>query len=125
MRSLNATVLGPLASGMVAAGLACRQAARAPARSPDAGAMVTVYVAPGIADRVMGRLQLVAARHQWALSVRTDSADRRQCGPLGRQHSAGLRSRRPGAADGGCRAALMPTVRRDRPALLAESHAIP
>jgi hypothetical protein len=74
MRSLNATVLGSLASGMVAAGLACRQAARAPARPPDAGAMVTVYVAPGIADRVMGRLQLVAARHQWALSVRTDSA---------------------------------------------------
>jgi hypothetical protein len=74
MRSRNATVLGPLASAVVAAGLACRQAARAPARPRDAGAMVTVYVAPAIADRVMGRLQLVAARHQWALSVRTDSA---------------------------------------------------
>jgi hypothetical protein len=73
MRSLHATVLGPLASGMVAAGLACRDAPRAPARPPDAGAMVTVYVAPEVADRVMGRLQLVAARHQWALSVRTDS----------------------------------------------------
>ena len=36
--------------------------------------MVTVSVAPGLADRLMGRLQLVAARHQWALSVRTDSA---------------------------------------------------
>jgi hypothetical protein len=74
MRSPNATVLGLLASGLVAAGVACRRAARAPDRPPDAGAMVTVYVAPGIADRVMGRLQLVAARHQWALSVRTDSA---------------------------------------------------
>jgi hypothetical protein len=74
MTSLNATVLGPLASAVIAAGLGCRQAARAPARPADAGAMVTVYVAPGIADRVMGRLQLVAARHQWALSVRTDSA---------------------------------------------------
>jgi hypothetical protein len=74
MTSLNATVLGPLVSAVAAGGLACRQAARAPARPPDAGAMVTVYLAPGIADRVMGRLQLIAARHQWALSVRTDSA---------------------------------------------------
>jgi hypothetical protein len=75
MRSRNATVFGSVAAAVtVAAGLACRQAARTPARPPDAGAMVTVYVAPGIADRVMGRLQLVAARHQWALSVRTDSA---------------------------------------------------
>ena len=36
--------------------------------------VVTVYVAPPLADRVMGRLQRVAARHQWALSVRTDAA---------------------------------------------------
>ena len=40
----------------------------------DAGVVVTVYVAPPLADRVMGRLQRVAARHQWALSVRTDAA---------------------------------------------------
>src|SRR5260370_6876628 len=71
MRSLHATVLGPLASGMVAVGFACRPAARAPARPPDAGTMVTVYVAPGGADRVMGRLQLVPARHQLPLSVPT------------------------------------------------------
>ena len=35
---------------------------------------MTVYVPARMADQVMGRLQAVAARHQWALSVRTDSA---------------------------------------------------
>lgn len=36
--------------------------------------MVTVYLPSEMADRLMGRLQGVAARHQWVLSVRTDSA---------------------------------------------------
>src|SRR5437879_2718413 len=40
----------------------------------DAGTVVTVYVAPKAVDRLMGRLTGVAASHQWALSVRTDSA---------------------------------------------------
>jgi len=36
--------------------------------------MVTVYLPPKAADRLVGRLQAVAARRQWALSIRTDSA---------------------------------------------------
>ena len=36
--------------------------------------MVTVYVPPKVADRIAGRLQTIAAQHQWALSIRTDSA---------------------------------------------------
>ena len=36
--------------------------------------MVTVYVPPKSADRLAGRLQAVAAGHQWALSIRTDSS---------------------------------------------------
>jgi len=36
--------------------------------------MVTVYLPPKTADRLAGRLQAVAARRQWALSIRTDSA---------------------------------------------------
>src|SRR5207249_3966479 len=49
---------------------------RAGPRPPpaDAGTVVTVYVAPKAVDRLMGRLTGVAASHQWALSVRTDSA---------------------------------------------------
>src|SRR5438094_1224923 len=43
-------------------------------RPADAGTVVTVYVAPKAVDRLMGRLTGVAASHQWALSVRTDSA---------------------------------------------------
>ena len=35
---------------------------------------MTVYLPANVVDRLMGRLQMVAARHQWALSVRTDSA---------------------------------------------------
>jgi hypothetical protein len=35
--------------------------------------MVTVYVPARIADQVIGPLQAAAARHGWALSVRTDS----------------------------------------------------
>ena len=36
--------------------------------------MVTVYILPKAADRMVGRLQAVAAQRQWALSIRTDSA---------------------------------------------------
>jgi len=36
--------------------------------------MVTVYVPAKAADRLAARLQAVAARRQWALSIRTDSA---------------------------------------------------
>lgn len=40
----------------------------------DAGTVVTVYLPSKMADRLMGRLQGLAAQHQWVLSVRTDSA---------------------------------------------------
>jgi len=50
--------------------LACRPRA---GRAPDGDAMVTVYVTAELADRVMAPLQAVAARHRWALSLRTDS----------------------------------------------------
>jgi len=36
--------------------------------------VVTIYMAPRAVDRLLGRLTGVAASHQWALSVRTDSA---------------------------------------------------
>jgi len=55
-------------------GLACRRPAGARTPPADAGTVVTVYVAPKAVDRLMGRLTGVAASHQWALSVRTDSA---------------------------------------------------
>ena len=35
---------------------------------------VTVYVPPKAADSLAAQLQAVAARRQWALSIRTDSA---------------------------------------------------
>lgn len=35
---------------------------------------MTVYLPANVVDRLVGRLQMVAARHEWALSVRTDSA---------------------------------------------------
>src|SRR5256885_3279148 len=73
MRALHATVIGLLASSIAGAGLGCRPSPRA-SRPPDGGALVTVYVPARMADQVMGRLQAVAARHPWALSVRTDSA---------------------------------------------------
>lgn len=68
MRALDATVLSLLVSS-----LACRATPRA-SRPPDAGTAVTVYVPPKTADRVVARLTTLAARHQWALSLRTDSA---------------------------------------------------
>src|SRR5436309_2332566 len=41
------------------------------ARTPP---LVTAYVTPPAAERVMGRMLDAAARHDWRLSVRTDSA---------------------------------------------------
>ena len=62
----------------LSAGLGCKRCERAsaspPPPPPDAGTVVTVYLPSKLADQLMGRLQGVAARHQWVLSVRTDSA---------------------------------------------------
>src|SRR5439155_24845257 len=74
MRVRDATVARLLACCLAAAALACREARRANPRPADAGTMVTVYVPPKAADRIAGRLQTIAAQHQWALSIRTDSA---------------------------------------------------
>src|SRR5258708_1985983 len=74
MRVPDATVARLLACCLAAAALACREARRASPRPADAGTMVTVYVPPKAADRIAGRLQTIAAQHQWALSIRTDSA---------------------------------------------------
>ncbi len=60
-------------SSLVLIGLGCRKSPRASA-PPDAGAVVTVYVTPQTAERLMGRMMNLASRHQWVLSVRTDSA---------------------------------------------------
>src|SRR6266705_403968 len=70
----DATVARLLAGCLAAAALACREARRATPRPADAGTMVMVYVPPKAVDRIAGRLQTIAAQHQWALSIRTDSA---------------------------------------------------
>jgi hypothetical protein len=69
MRALEATALC-----LVVSSLACGRASRAHQPPADAGTMVTVYVPPKTADEIVSRLTGVAARHRWALSVRTDSA---------------------------------------------------
>jgi len=74
MRVLNATAAPLLAYCLAGAALACNEKPRASPRPADAGMMVTVYLPPKTADRLAGRLQAVAARRQWALSIRTDSA---------------------------------------------------
>ena len=74
MRVPDATVARLLACGIAGAAFACKPAPRASPRPADAGTMVTVYLPPKAADRLVGRLQAVAARRQWALSIRTDSA---------------------------------------------------
>ena len=73
MRVPDATVVRLLACCLAVA-VACREARRANPRPADAGTMVTVYVPPKAVDRIAGRLQTIAAQHQWALSIRTDSA---------------------------------------------------
>jgi len=47
---------------MVSCILGCRQAPRARPRPPDAGTTVTVYVPPKSAERLAGRLQVIAAK---------------------------------------------------------------
>ena len=74
MRVLDATVARLLACCLAGAALACSEKPRANPRPADAGTMVTVYLPPKTADRLAGRLQAVAARRQWALSIRTDNA---------------------------------------------------
>ena len=74
MRVPDATVARLLACSLVGVALACREARRASPRPADAGTMVTVYLPPKAVDRMAGRLQVIAARRQWALSIRTDSA---------------------------------------------------
>ena len=78
MRVPDATSLRLLLGTMVSCILGCRQAPRARPRPPDAGTTVTVYVPPKSAERLAGRLQVIAAQHQWALSVRTDAAARQE-----------------------------------------------
>ncbi|HYK83316.1 MAG TPA: hypothetical protein VEU55_09250 [Gemmatimonadales bacterium] len=74
MKAVDATVVRLLMSSFAGAGLGCRHGGRPAPAAADAGAVVTVYLAPPLVDPLMGRLQTVAARHQWALSVRTDPA---------------------------------------------------
>ena len=74
MRVPGATVARLFACGLAGAALACREAPRASPRPADAGTLVTVYVPPKAADSLAAQLQAVAARRQWALSIRTDSA---------------------------------------------------
>src|SRR5436309_76360 len=74
MRVLDATVARLLACCLAGAALACRERPGASPRPADPGLMVTVYLPPKTADRLAGRLQAVAARRQWALSIRTDRA---------------------------------------------------
>ena len=72
MRAIDATAL--VAFGLVGVAVACKQGPRANPRPADAGTVVTVYLPPKAVDRLMSRLQTVAARRQWVLSVRTDGA---------------------------------------------------
>jgi len=74
MRVSDATVARLVACALAGATLACRESPRATPRPSDAGLLVTVYLAPKTADRLADRLQTVAARRQWALSIRTDPA---------------------------------------------------
>jgi hypothetical protein len=71
---LHATVARVVACWLAGAAIGCKEAPRPSPRPPDAGLMVTVYLGPKLADRLVGRLQAVAARRQWALSIRTDNA---------------------------------------------------
>ncbi len=72
MTPISATALRVSLASLALAGLACRKAPRSSAaRAPP---LVTAYVTPPAAERVMGRMLDAAARHDWRLSVRTDSA---------------------------------------------------
>src|SRR6059036_2587092 len=74
MRAVDATVRRLLVSSLAVLGLGCKKPSPVGKPPADAGTVVTVYVPPDAVDRLMGRLTAVAARHQWALSVRTDAA---------------------------------------------------
>ncbi|HVH66252.1 MAG TPA: hypothetical protein VM716_00135 [Gemmatimonadales bacterium] len=77
--AIDATALRRVAAALIycglggLGGLGCKQGSRANQRPADAGTVVTVYVPPRTVDRLMGRLQSIAARRQWVLSIRTDS----------------------------------------------------
>ncbi len=99
---MEATVLRLCATGLAVLAVACQRSPRSRTSPVDAGTVVTVYLPPRAVDQLMGRLAAVAARHQWALSVRTDSAAVREA-DLVVADSAGalvgrLRSGSPAAA---------------------------
>ena len=72
MTAISATVLRVSLVSLALAGLACRKSPRS--RAARTQPLVTAYVTPPAAERLMGRMLDAAARHDWALSVRTDSA---------------------------------------------------
>ncbi|OLC04727.1 MAG: hypothetical protein AUH45_02520 [Gemmatimonadetes bacterium 13_1_40CM_69_22] len=74
MRAREATVSRLCATSLTVLGLACQRPPRGRTPPADAGTVVTVYLPARAVDQLMGRLTTVAASHQWALSVRTDSA---------------------------------------------------
>lgn len=73
MRVIAATLPRLALTALAAAGLACKRAPRANPPPADAGTVVSVYLPPKTVERLMGRLQVVAAQHQWVLSIRTDA----------------------------------------------------
>src|SRR5207245_9816038 len=102
MRAMDATVRRLLVSSLAVLGLGCKKLSPVGKAPADAGTVVTVYVPPDAVDRLMGRLTAIAARHQWALSVRTDAAALAEA-DLVVADSAGsvVRRLRPGSPGGG------------------------
>src|SRR2546430_9693386 len=74
MRVPHATVARLVACSLAGATLACGETPRPRPRSPDAGLLVTVYLAPKAADRLARPPPTVAAPRPWALSIPTDRA---------------------------------------------------
>src|SRR2546425_6221059 len=72
MTAISATVLRVSLGSVALVGLACSKTPRSNAARTQP--LVRAYVTPPAAERVMGRMMDAAARHDWALSVRTDSA---------------------------------------------------
>jgi len=72
MTAISATVLRVSLGSVALVGLACSKTPRSNAARTQP--LVRAYVTPPAAERVMGRMLDAAARHDWALSVRTDSA---------------------------------------------------
>src|SRR5437899_7847565 len=71
MTAISATVLRVSLGSVALVGLACSKTPRSNAGTQP---LVRAYMTPPAAERVMGRMLDAAARHDWALSVRTDSA---------------------------------------------------